>query len=279
MNAVANKPRSKASAASAKPSLEKRLVDIDSRLALGRKKLALASEAVEQTHPGEAVDVLLLHVIERMLPDAIFPLHARPITAEAMDAAYTGMFPSLAAIEGVISLAAGQAIEPFAREAFELLNSANSDMDFGDMPDALPMSCDATTTEAMPAPIDRTAHRFFDGDLIDPYCVMNQALNVMRAAVDESAKPTDMHWGVFSLIEHGVAHVERAQAALDAKAFSEDLHDKASSELAGLIGVLHAVNTDAVDNTLIYAVETLVTVAKAKIDSDNEAFMRGGRRA
>lgn len=263
MNAVATKPRFKANAAPAAPTLQKRLVDIESRLALGRKQLMLASESAELTHAGDALDVLLLHVIETMLPDALLPLDARPITAEAMEAAYTGMFPSLAAIEGVLCLAVGGAIEPLVREAHKLLDAANNDMDFGDMPGALPKAAElkTDTARAVPLPITAETH--------DPYCVMMQARDVMLAAIGESAKPTDAHYGVSSLIDCAVDHVERAQAALQVKAFSGDLHDKASTELAGLLGVLRAVNTSEVNDALMYAVETLLMVAKAQIDADN----------
>ncbi|MFH0128778.1 hypothetical protein ACGLHS_01120 [Variovorax sp. VaC1] len=64
--------------------------------------------------------------------------------------------------------------------------------------------------------------------------------------------------------------VERAHTAHAEGAHSKDIHDSASHELAGLLGIIRVVNSDSVDDGLLYAAETLVMVAKAQIDADNE---------
>jgi len=133
MNAVLDKPRAKATPKATKSVLQTRLDSIFANLKLGQEKLQLAHQSVELTDPGDAADVLLRAVIEEMLPPAIAPMYRQPLTRSDADAAYTGMFTSLAAIEGVIALSRGQVIEPMLREAWMLLDEANSQMDFTDM--------------------------------------------------------------------------------------------------------------------------------------------------
>jgi hypothetical protein len=142
MNAVATKPRAKAKPKAAKSGLQMRLKTILSAIAAGRDKLETAHMAAAQIDLGEPVEMLLRFVLEVELPRALAPLEAEPLTRDDMDAAYTGMFPSLAALEGVIALACGNVIESTVREAHALLDAANSAMDFADMGDVLPHRAD-----------------------------------------------------------------------------------------------------------------------------------------
>lgn len=113
-----------------------------------------------------------------------------------------------------------------------------------------------------------------DGEQYDPYCVILQARDVAQVAAD--IETTDMYWGIHSLIEKAVEKVEQAHSNYEKGLLSKDLHDEASNELAGLLGIIRAVNTDSVDDGLLYAVETLVTVAKTQIDADNEHIAAAG---
>lgn len=95
------------------------------------------------------------------------------------------------------------------------------------------------------------------------YDAMLEAVAVLRAAEYAAACSTDMYWGLISFAEQCADHVDRAQAAFEAKGFSLSLHEEASAQLAGLLGVLYAVNKDDV---LLQAATRLVTIAKSQID-------------
>ena len=153
MSAVTNKPRSQAKPKPANDVLQTRMSKIHSALDEGHKKLYLAQQSVIGTDVGEPVEVLLTFVTENLLPEAIAPLQQTPLTREIIDAVYTGMFPTLAALQGVIALARGSVIERTVQEAHDLLDTANSAMDFTDMGDALPRF-DASTTHVAAFEID-----------------------------------------------------------------------------------------------------------------------------
>lgn len=144
MNAVTTKPRAKAKPKAA-PSPEQTLfASIMSRLQIGQNKLRLAHQSVEATDVGEPVEVLLGFVTDNMLPEALAQLSIVPVTREALAEVYTGMFPALAALEGVIALAAGSVIEAILREAHFLLDTGNADMDSPDLARMLPRRADGT---------------------------------------------------------------------------------------------------------------------------------------
>lgn len=147
MSAVLDKPRAKAKPKAEKSALQTRLDKIFNNLKLGQEKLQLAHHSVGLTDPGDAPEILLRAVIEDMLPPAIAPMYREPLTRADVDAAYTGMFTSLAAIDGVIALSLGQVIESTLRDAWVLLDEANTLMDFGDMKGALPEAAAEGPTE------------------------------------------------------------------------------------------------------------------------------------
>lgn len=106
----------------------------------------------------------------------------------------------------------------------------------------------------------------------DPYCLMLQAKDVAEAAAlnDEG---TDAMWGVHSLIEKAVEKV--SQAVEHREADSQDLFNEASDELAGTLAVLSAVNNDGLDNSLLYAADTQIRLAKQQIDAKILQLVRG----
>lgn len=108
----------------------------------------------------------------------------------------------------------------------------------------------------------------------DPYCLMLQARDVAETAANDDGSE-DSLWGLHSLIEKSV---EKVSAAVEEKnADSEDLCNRASDELAGVLGVLHAVNDDRLDNELVYAVESLLRMAKRQIDTKIERLIQARR--
>lgn len=145
MSAVLDRPRAKARPKAEKSALQARLDKIFNNLKLGQEKLQLAHHSAGLTDPGDAPEILLRAVIEDMLPPTIAPIYREPLSRADVDAAYTGMFTSLAAIDGVIALSLGHVIESTLRDAWVLLDEANSLMDLTGI-SGLPEAVD--TTEA-----------------------------------------------------------------------------------------------------------------------------------
>lgn len=125
---------------------------------------------------------------------------------------------------------------------------------------------------ATPPPVRRAAHT---DEAHDPYCVMLQAQAIAEIAATAAA--TDVYWALASLTDKCTEKAEEAQRALQNGEYSSDLHEQASNELAGLVGLLRALNSDAVDDVLLYALGTLLVVAKAQLDADYEAHRRGAQ--
>lgn len=93
---------------------------------------------------------------------------------------------------------------------------------------------------------------------------LDEALNVICQARDVSEKvahdgATDVLWGVHRLLECAVDKVMAVHAGR-----TTALNDEASDELAGVLGVLRGLE---LDELLLHAVETLVVLAKAHVDS------------
>jgi hypothetical protein len=375
MNAVLNRPRAKASkrptvAAKAEPTAVT-IADIRQWIGTAEEKLEMAYDAAER---GEPIDTLLDHINHNVILEPNRIIQRDDLTQSDAGRVYKLLFPVLACLEGALKLADNTVVHSTLKEAFDLLDAAQTALDAVDeavrtlpaggpehdfrrgrdlaiemlrkcrdepkgsechrrdhalgaqrlnivddyfvevlceqslldgftsvLSDALGATAldsehfadlsfegtragepvaEGTDVELDAAaravePTARAIRTAPDDEAPDPYSVMHQALEVARAAASNGV--TDMHWGLCSLVEAGMRHVERAQDAINAKAFSEDLHNKASCELAGLLGVLRAANTDAVDDSLLYAVETLVVVAKEQIDTDNDTFQRSGK--
>jgi len=278
MNAVATKPRAKANPKADHAVLPKRIGSTLNSIRLAQAKLMMALEAAE---PGSPVEVVLNQLCLSWLPSALDPVFRSPLTKGCAEGSYEALFPPLAVIEAVIALASGTVLEHTLREGHALLDAAHTELDScGELTKLLPE--DPPESEGSPVleTTNEVPHRSPAAQAIeehDPYCVILQARDVAQAAADTAA--TDMHWGIHSLIEKAVEKVEQANSAYVNGALSKALHDDASNELAGLLGIIRAVNTDSVDDGLLYAVETLVTVAKTQIDTDNEQAARVGRVA
>ncbi|WP_418119590.1 hypothetical protein [Variovorax sp. 350MFTsu5.1] len=198
MSAVLDRPRAKAKPKAEKSPLQARLDKIFTNLKLGQEKLQLAHHSVALTDPGDAPEILLRAVIEDMLPPAIAPMYRQPLTRADVDAAYTGMFTSLAAIDGVIALSLGQVIEDTLRDAWSLLDEANSLMDFTDIKDALPEAEAApqqSRTETNSAPAPETAAASFEALNIyeGPYFMVGEVIGIIESRLSDIG--TDLLYG------------------------------------------------------------------------------------
>lgn len=127
-----------------------------------------------------------------------------------------------------------------------------------------------------PVTLQASAPALIEGDEwgdFDPYCLLLQARDVAETAANDDG--SDAIWGLHSLIEKSVEKVSKVVE--EANSDSEDLCSRASDELAGVLGVLHAVNTDGLDNPLLYAVESLLRMAKQQIDANIDRLIQARR--
>jgi hypothetical protein len=204
LTSTTNKARAKAEPKTAKTALQVRLDSIFANLKAGQEKLRTAHDVLEHTDLGDAVETLLRTVIENMLPAAVEPIYRKPLTVADVRAAYTGMFPALAAIDGVIALAREHVVEDRLREAWVQLDEANSAMDFADLEHDLPDVTDQTENnfmkgKALLCALLRTSDMYVDGDvssLISNYREdtdsiyvpqMNYAEPILRRLIDNPA--------------------------------------------------------------------------------------------
>jgi len=259
MTAVLDKPRAKAKPKAEKSTLQARLDKIFAKLKLGQEKLQLAHHSVGLTDPGDAPEILLRAVTEDMLPPAIAPMYRQPLTRADVDAAYTGMFTSLAAIDGVIALSLGQVIEDTLRDAWALLDEANSLMDFTDMKDALPEAQDfahgVEATAATTTPTDEVS-----GLIFDAYERTSEAHAILDSHVSEMNNGAA--YGARSLVKLALDAVSVAD-----ETNSQDDCETASGALHEAIEVLELVTDEAPDLVAQGALSLLV-LAKQLIDDN-----------
>jgi len=256
MNAVIDKPRAKAKRKAVNDAQQARMSKIHSALDEGHKKLYLAQQSVIGTDVGEPVEVLLTFVTESLLPQAIAPLQETPLTREIIDGVYTGMFPTLAALQGVIALARGTVIEATVRDAHDLLDEANSAMDFSDMRD--PESRGSPQPAQVPSP--KSPAPDVSGQIFDAYCITTQAQAILCANV--------------SAMNRGAAYAARTlvQLVVDATAAADeqktrDNCEEASCRLNEAIDVLELMTADTTD-LVAEGVLSLLTLAKKLLDDN-----------
>jgi len=269
MNAVLERPRAKAKPKAEKSALQTRLDKIFTNLKLGQEKLQLAHHSVGLTDPGDAPEILLRAVIEDMLPPAIAPMYRQPLTRADVDAAYTGMFTSLAAIDGVIALSLGQVIEDTLRDAWVLLDEANSLMDFTGIGDVLPHREDTYKAsqgedDLAARPPAAAATESVAGCIFDAYERTIEAHAILDSRVSEMN--TGAAYGARSLVKGAVD----ATGAADASN-TRDNCEHASRALHESIEVLTLVTDDAPDPAARGALALLV-LAKGLLDSSMEVL-------
>lgn len=223
---------------------------------------------------GDHGDRLMRLGINVVLPDLLETLQPDAYTESSVSEALNVMYDLEAAVMGAEAMHRGDARGTLLGLALSILDDLSNHMDrFKFWPQESPVpagSAESTMQGAASLPIHRAAHI---DETHDPYSVMLQAQAVAEIAATEAA--TDVHWAIHSLVEKSTEKTEKAQRALQSGRISIELHEAASNELAGVVGMLRALNNDAVDDVLLYALETLLVLAKAQIDADYEAHRRG----
>lgn len=128
------------------------------------------------------------------------------------------------------------------------------------------------TAAAKAAPIHRAAHL---DDRVDPYTAI---LNASACAgLLANSVGSDVMWALNSLIDKAAGKVEAAHSDAEAGRYSEEAHDDASNELAGVLGLLRVLDDGT--EALMGACETLVIVCKAEIDRTiHERLIAGAPR-
>jgi len=257
MNAVIDKPRAAAKPKATKSTLKTRLDSIFSKLKLGQEKLQLAHQSVELTDPGDAADVLLRAVVEDMLPAAIAPMYRQPLTRSDADAAYTGMFTSLAAIDGVIALSRGEVVESMLREAWVLLDEANSEMDSAYLKD-LPDGSEPVTPAQAPAATESDSS-WDDHEMYEIGAMLSEGIAVMRSRSQEAN--TELLYGA-------IYAAERAKAAFAGGLDTRDLRDceNASAPIGVACAVLDAALLDF-DDIALHGAWRLLDLAHSRLDA------------
>jgi hypothetical protein len=97
---------------------------------------------------------------------------------------------------------------------------------------------------------------------VEPKMLMLQANSVMLVAFRQAEHRANQYWGLKLLIERVCDDVEAAR-----ESSSDEAQEKASNSLQGALSLLTAYNDDEVDDELLYAVGTLLSLAKAKVDA------------
>lgn len=99
-------------------------------------------------------------------------------------------------------------------------------------------------------------------EYVDPKMLMLQANSVMLVAFRQAEHRANQYWGLKLLLERVSDDVDAAR-----ESSSDETQEKASNSLQGALSLLTAYNDDEVDDELLYAVGTLLSLAKAKVDA------------
>ncbi|VTU34289.1 hypothetical protein [Variovorax sp. RA8] len=155
-----------------------RLAALQAAIREADEKLEAAYDRAER---GEPYEVLLHHVAhELLIGDALAMLEDSPTQADAA-ANYEALFKPLAALQGAIGLAQGSGIEGTLKEAFELLDWAQNELDCcAGLPKLLPKGTRAEAAQReTPAPtrkrVDWLEVDIADGDLRSAEILMEMA--------------------------------------------------------------------------------------------------------
>lgn len=104
------------------------------------------------------------------------------------------------------------------------------------------------------------------GDPLDHFDVgslLHEVVAVVNAAHDKASHRAGEYWGICVLAERVLMLVEAAGHHPN-----EDTYDVASNAIGGALALIGQYNDDTVDDQLLYAVESLLSVAKKKLDRD-----------
>ncbi|MDR6538836.1 hypothetical protein [Variovorax soli] len=144
--------------------------NVAARLATLRAAIREADEKLEAAYDlaerGEAYEVLLDHVAHDLLTgDALAILGDSPTQSDAT-ANYEALFKPLAVLQGAIALAQGSGVEGNLKEAFELLDWAQNELDgSAALTKLLPKGPRTTDEQASPKRVDWMEVDLADGAL------------------------------------------------------------------------------------------------------------------
>ncbi|MCR8961185.1 hypothetical protein M0765_026680 [Variovorax sp. S2] len=232
-----------------------RLATLQAACTEADEKLEMAYDAAER---GEPVDTLLDHINHALLPDAVRPMFlGQPTKADAA-ATYDALFAPLACLEGALALAAGTVIHGTLKEAFDLLDWAQTECDGAALGKLLPAQAeqdDRQHSERETAP----SHSFEANGIEDgAYLIANEAIAIIRARAEE----------VGSDLVYGAIYVaERAKDILGEGIHARDVQmcEDASAPLAVAIAVLEA-GVHAHDDVALHGALRLLELAKTSLD-------------
>ncbi|NDZ12075.1 hypothetical protein C7T35_15285 [Variovorax sp. WS11] len=131
MSAVITKPRAKSAKAAevqfpALKTAEVRLREVREALRTADEKLEMA---YAEATPGDAIETVLDLIAHNLLPEAVRNIHAQHPTRADAETVYLSLFTPLATLEAACALAAGSELAPALKEAYALLDWAQTECD------------------------------------------------------------------------------------------------------------------------------------------------------
>lgn len=222
MSTVAARKRAKAAATTPPAKVDPRT--FGDYLQIAREQLgkadAVLSQAWDAAELGEPIDTLLRHVVENLLPDAVYlPLQKERPTAAEIDQVYHALSAPIACLIGAAQLADGTLLFEPLRVAGEMLD------DLQDMcSDAAPLATMAPEREPGPglpanpasAPpqekesnLDRSLRMPFSNAI----ATLEEAAAILRMYLDSVAEPTQGSLGLHRLMEVTVSAANENEVA------------------------------------------------------------------
>lgn len=232
-----------------------RLATLQAACTEADEKLEMAYDVAER---GEPIDPLLDHINHALFPDAVRPMFLEQPTKADAAATYAALFAPLACLEGALALAAGTVIHGTLKEAFDLLDWAQTECDAAALGKLLPAQAehdDRQHSERETAP----SHSFEANGIEDgAYLIASEAIAIIRARAEE----------VGSDLVYGAIYVaERAHGILGDGIRARDMQmcEDASAPIAVAIAVLEA-GVHAHDDVALHGALRLLELAKTSLD-------------
>jgi hypothetical protein len=107
---------------------------------------------------------------------------------------------------------------------------------------------------------------------LDPLPLLEQALAVSKGAHHFAGSRADEYWGIRVLLERVRELVEVTTVQKD----NEEAFDVASNALGGALSLIGQYNNDAVDDQMLYTIETMLALAKKHLDEEWFALEQAG---
>lgn len=254
MNAVVTKPRAKSAkpvAVAQKP--ETTLAEIRSWILAADGKLEAAYDAAER---GEFIDTLLDHICHSVIVEPVRLIQHEAFTQFDAKRVYAELFPVLACIQGAIKLAEGTVLQHTLEEAFQLLDSAQTELDGANSAiRALPLDNDDQPDQHEAAP----THSFEANGIEEgAYLMASEAIAIIQARAEYVG--SDLVYGAIYVAEraHGIL-------ADGIRARDVQMCEDASAPLGVAVAVLEsALHAD--DDVALHGALRLLELAKTSLD-------------